>query len=201
MRKRILATDIIIESAGKVVLVKRAGKPSKGSWCLPGGHVEYKERIEDAATREAKEETGLNIKLLHILGVYSDPNRDPRGGHAITTVFIAKPLSKIPKPGDDAEEAKWIKLEGLPLKDLAFDHGKILKDYVKSTATPLVRDQRHPLRYDGIIAVVSSDKYNLSEKFRISLIFMNLTSRIPSAYSATDQSQTDGILQYKMEKN
>ena len=81
--------DTIIQRDSRILLVKRKNDPFKGYLVLPGGFVNEGERVEDAAKREVKEETSLNIELLDILGVYSDPTRDPRG-HMMSTVFIAK---------------------------------------------------------------------------------------------------------------
>lgn len=119
--------DIIIETGNGIVLVERKKAPF--GWAIPGGFVDYGECIEDAAIREAKEETGLDIELISLLGVYSNPERDPRM-HTISTVFIAKADGE-PTAGDDAKSAMIFSLDRLP-HDLAFDHGKILKDYIKA---------------------------------------------------------------------
>jgi 8-oxo-dGTP diphosphatase len=124
-RKNPLPTvDIIIECGGGVVLISRRNPPH--GWALPGGFVDYGEGLETAAIREAKEETGLDIRILRQFHTYSDPNRDPRG-HTITTVYIAE-ADGIPKAGDDAGEASVFREGGMP-EPLAFDHGKILADY------------------------------------------------------------------------
>ena len=83
--------DIIIQRDPQILLVKRKKEPFRGLFALPGGFVNEGERVEDAAKREAKEETSLDIELVDILGVYSDPNRDPRG-HIMSTVFVGKIL-------------------------------------------------------------------------------------------------------------
>ncbi len=129
-RKAPLASvEIIIQKDGKIVLIKREGPPFKGKWKLPGGMVEYGQTVEDAAVFEAKEETSLEVELIDILGVYSDPNRDPRF-HSLATVFIAKPLNGTLK-GDMVEttDAKWVAVDKLDTGDMGFDHGKILSDY------------------------------------------------------------------------
>ncbi len=122
--------DIIIETSGGIVLIRRKNPPY--GWAIPGGFVDYGESVEHAAVREAKEETGLDVKLTGLLGVYSDPARDPRF-HTISTVFIAK-AEGIPVGLDDAAEAQIFTLDALP-EPLAFDHAKILGDYsaVKSS--------------------------------------------------------------------
>lgn len=122
--------DIIIEKDGKIALVKRKKEPFKDKLAIPGGFVEYNETVEHAAVREAEEETGLKVELKEILGVYSIPTRDPRK-HTITTAFVAKPLSGKLKADTDAEEVNWYSLKKIDFQKLAFDHGKILKDYIK----------------------------------------------------------------------
>jgi ADP-ribose pyrophosphatase YjhB (NUDIX family) len=122
--------DVIIESNDKIVLIKRGTEPFKGMIAIPGGHMELGETIENAAKREAKEETSLDIELIDILGVYSDPKRDPRK-HSIATVFIGKPIKGGLKPGSDAKKALWVDINEINLHELAFDHKKILTDYFK----------------------------------------------------------------------
>ena len=119
--------DIAATDGKRVVLVKRGRDPFKGSWVLPGGFVEYGETVEDAARREMLEETGIQVELIDVLGVYSEPNRDPRG-HQISTVFVGRPLSNELKAGDDAEEAAWRDLDSIKHGDLAFDHDQIVSD-------------------------------------------------------------------------
>jgi len=123
-------TDVIIEKDNKIILITRAGKTERGKLALPGGHVEIGERVEDAAVREVKEETGLKVRLSDILGVYSDPKRDPRG-HYVSTVFIAEIASGKLKANSDASKAKFYNPLKLKEKDVAFDHFKILRDYLK----------------------------------------------------------------------
>lgn len=119
--------DIAITDGKRVVLVKRKNDPFKGRWTLPGGFVDYRETVEAAAIREAEEETTIKVELQAILGVYSDPDRDPRG-HNITTVFVAKPSEGTPRGSDDAAEAEWRSINSLQPGDLAFDHDLILSD-------------------------------------------------------------------------
>ncbi|NPA15589.1 MAG: NUDIX hydrolase [Deferribacteres bacterium] len=116
--------DVIIETPKGIVLIKRKNPPY--GWALPGGFVDYGETLEEAAVREAKEETGLDVELIRQFHAYSDPNRDPRQ-HTITVVFIAK-AEGTPVAGDDAKEVGVFTRENLP-RPLAFDHGKILEDY------------------------------------------------------------------------
>ena len=120
--------DTIIElEDDRIVLIYRKNPPH--GWAIPGGFVDYGETLEEAAVREAKEETSLDIELVGLLGCYSDPNRDPRF-HTITTVFVAKAKGE-PKGQDDAKIAKAFKIEEIPWDELVFDHAKILKDYLK----------------------------------------------------------------------
>ena len=121
---KITADAVIIEN-GKILLIKRKGEPFKGGWALPGGHVEYGERVEDAMVREAKEETGLDVEPDKIVGVYSDPERDPRG-HYITIAYLVRIKRGKTKAGDDAAETWWWPLDDLP--EMAFDHGNIIQD-------------------------------------------------------------------------
>ena len=125
----LLTVDIIIELEGKgVVLIKRKNPPF--GWALPGGFVDYGETLEEAAVREALEETSLQVELTRQFHAYSDPQRDPRG-HTITVVFTAK-ASGEPKAADDAREVGVFQADALP-SPLAFDHRQILTDYFSRT--------------------------------------------------------------------
>ena len=125
-RNPLPTVDIIIEINEGVVLIKRKNPPE--GWALPGGFVDYGESLENAAIREAKEETGLDIRIIRQFHTYSDPSRDPRH-HTISTVFIAK-ANGLPVAGDDAANAKIFNKFNLPEK-IAFDHRNILEDYFK----------------------------------------------------------------------
>lgn len=121
--------DIIIEigsgDAGEgIVLIRRKNKPH--GWAIPGGFVDYGESLEEAAVREATEETGLDVRFQRQFHTYSDPKRDPRF-HAISTVYIAQGQG-IPEPKDDAQEVGIFRRDTLP-EDIVFDHRKILEDY------------------------------------------------------------------------
>jgi 8-oxo-dGTP diphosphatase len=116
--------DIIIELNGCIVLIERKNPPH--GWALPGGFVDYGESLEDAARREAREETSLEIFDLRLLGCYSDPSRDARM-HTISTVFMAQG-SGIPRAADDAANLALFTLFELPAT-LCFDHARILADY------------------------------------------------------------------------
>ncbi len=115
--------DIIIETRGGIVLIERKNPPH--GWALPGGFVDYGESLEEAARREALEETGLTVRLLRQLHTYSDPRRDPRQ-HTISTVFVAAADGE-PTAGDDAARAAVFNHHNLP--PLVFDHAHILRDY------------------------------------------------------------------------
>jgi 8-oxo-dGTP diphosphatase len=118
--------DCIIEQPGeRIVLIRRKNPPL--GWALPGGFVDQGEKLHDACVREAKEETGLNVELSEQFFTYSDPARDPRM-HTLSTVYIGW-ADGAPKGSDDAAEARAFGLNELP-KDLCFDHGTILADYV-----------------------------------------------------------------------
>ncbi|MFN3567873.1 MAG: inositol monophosphatase family protein, partial [Caldimicrobium sp.] len=127
-RNPIPAVDIIIEYQGGIVLIERKNPPY--GWALPGGFIEYGERAEEAAIREAKEETNLEIKIKTLLGCYSDPRRDPRF-HTLSVVFVAEGKGTL-QGKDDAKKAQVFSLEDIPWQELAFDHSKILKDYIKA---------------------------------------------------------------------
>lgn len=124
LRNPFPTVDIIIEYNGGIILIKRKNPPE--GWALPGGFVGYGESLESAATREAKEETGLDIELLRQFHTYSDPKRDPRH-HTITTVFIAKSRGRA-VAGDDAKEIGIFSKDNLPAQ-IAFDHRDILNNY------------------------------------------------------------------------
>jgi ADP-ribose pyrophosphatase YjhB (NUDIX family) len=122
-RNPLPTVDIIIETAGGIVLIERKNEPL--GWALPGGFVDYGESLEQAAVREALEETNLHVRLVRQLKTYSDPDRDPRH-HTISTVFIAT-SDGIPRAGDDAGNTGIFTDQNLP--SLAFDHARILADY------------------------------------------------------------------------
>ncbi|MBN2372166.1 NUDIX hydrolase [bacterium] len=123
-----VTVDIIIETKVGVVLINRKNFPY--GWAIPGGFVDYGETLEEAAVREAKEETGLDVKLVRQFHTYSDPSRDPRH-HTVSTVFIAK-ADGMPVGADDALEARTYKDKDSLPDEIAFDHRNILMEYFSS---------------------------------------------------------------------
>ena len=120
----LLTVDIIIKVQNGIVLIERRNPPH--GWALPGGFVDYGETVEQAAVREAREETSLDVILEEQFHTYSDPRRDPRH-HTVSTVFIAR-SSGIPKAADDAKNLAVFHQDNLPVP-LVFDHEKILADF------------------------------------------------------------------------
>lgn len=123
-----LTVDGIILKNNRILLIKRRNPPFKGKWAFPGGFVEYGEKTEDAVIREVLEETGLETKIKDLIGVYSDPNRDPRG-HTVSVVYLLDVCAGFLNGADDAYEAKFFDLDKLP--ELAFDHEIIVKDVLR----------------------------------------------------------------------
>jgi len=139
----LLAVDAIIELIDKpgrpIVLIERKNPPH--GWAIPGGFMDVGERIETAAIREAKEEVSLDVQLLALLGMYSDPERDPRG-HTVTAVYVAEAHGE-PIAADDAKTAAIYDIDNLPA-ELVFDHCQVLKNYINfrknGVVTPLYNE-------------------------------------------------------------
>lgn len=128
-----LMVDVVIpDGEGRVLLIRRGSDPFEGSWALPGGFVDVGETVEDAAIREAKEETGLDVEILRLVGVYSRPNRDPRG-HNVSVAFLAR-AGGDPSAASDAAEAAFLDPSST---DLAFDHEIIISDALAAGAAPV----------------------------------------------------------------
>lgn len=120
-----ITVDGVVVRDGKILLIKRGNPPYKGCWALPGGFVEYGETTENAVVREVEEETGLICRIVKVVGVYSAPDRDPRG-HTISVAYLMKVEKGTVQAGDDASTAFWWDIDELP--DIAFDHQKIIED-------------------------------------------------------------------------
>ena len=120
--------DALIIENEKIVLIKRGTEPFRGKWALPGGFVDSGETAEGACVREAKEETGLEVKVEKLVGVFSEPGRDPERGTIAVAYFCSMGGGEL-KGGDDAQKAEWFPLEELP--ELAFDHKKIIEKLEK----------------------------------------------------------------------
>jgi 8-oxo-dGTP diphosphatase len=123
-----LAVDGVIIKEDRILLIKRKNEPYKDKWAIPGGFVEYGETTENAVLREIKEETGLEAVIDRLVGVYSDPRRDPRK-HVVSITYLLKEVKGKEEGGDDAKEAKWWDVNKLP--ELAFDHKYIINDALK----------------------------------------------------------------------
>ena len=124
-RRPALTVDGVLFEDHSILLIKRKHGPFQGTWALPGGFVEYGEKTEDAVIREVYEETNVRTKILSLIGVFSDPHRDPRG-HTITVVYLIDRIGGDLDAGDDASNVKFFKMNELPT--LAFDHAAIIKD-------------------------------------------------------------------------
>jgi len=122
-----VTVDAIIEVESGVVLIERSNPPL--GFALPGGFVDYGESLEEAVVREAREETGLELKDLEQFHTYSDPRRDPRF-HTITTVFHAR-AEGAPRAGDDAAAARVVPVSEIPGLSFAFDHRQVLLEWAK----------------------------------------------------------------------
>ena len=125
-----IAADIIAEIGNRIVLIERKNFPE--GWAIPGGFVDFGETVEQAALREAKEEISLEVEIRALLGIYSRPDRDPRG-QTITAVYLAR-ASGTPVAADDAKNVGLFDPRKPP-SPLAFDHAEILRDYVRFIET------------------------------------------------------------------
>ena len=126
----VTADIFIFDDDFNFILIKRGNDPFKDCWALPGGFVEYGESVENAAIREAKEETSIDVELQDLVNVYSEPDRDPRG-HTITVAYTAKGNFNNRKADDDACDIAIFSAEKLDEIKIAFDHEKIIKDCLK----------------------------------------------------------------------
>lgn len=124
-----VTADLVILAGSRenreILLIQRDHDPFAGTWALPGGFVDENEDLPDAARRELKEETGVDVDELRQVGAFGKPGRDPRG-HVITVAYVVElPDKPGALPGDDAREVAWYPLEDLP--EMAFDHADILR--------------------------------------------------------------------------
>ncbi len=123
---RRIAIDALIIRDNNILLIKRAVEPFKDYWALPGGGIEFDETVEEALQNEILEETGLQMLSSKFVNIYTDPKRDPK--QVITLSYYVE-VEGEPKAGDDAKAFQWFALNDLP--ELAFDHKKIIEDYLK----------------------------------------------------------------------
>jgi 8-oxo-dGTP diphosphatase len=117
----------VLDRRGRVLLVRRGRPPFKGRWALPGGFCEPGETTEAACAREVEEETGIRARIGPVLGVYSDPKRDPRGP-TVSVLYDATPVGGTVRGGDDAADARWFSRKELRGLELAFDHTRIVRE-------------------------------------------------------------------------
>jgi len=126
--KSVVTTDGVVIDGGKVLLIERDRPPFEGSFALPGGFLDYDERGEDGVVREVREETGLETRVVDVVGIYSDPGRDPRH-HTVTLAYLLERTGGTLEPGDDAADAGFYPLDDLP--EMAFDHAGIIGDALR----------------------------------------------------------------------
>ena len=116
---------LIPDGNGDILIIRRGHEPFQGMWCFPGGMVDPGETVSDAAIREVREETGLEVTLDRVLGIYSATGRDPRG-HFISIAFVAHPCHTAPKITEEA--TAWTRKDPRGTVEMAFDHARILAD-------------------------------------------------------------------------
>lgn len=120
---------LLISPSKRVLLIKRDREPFKDCWAIPGGFVELDEDTQTACLRELFEETGLRGEIVGLVGIYDDPNRDPR--HSVCICYLVKSDSETITAGDDARQVAWFPLDNLP--KLAFDHAQIIRECQKKS--------------------------------------------------------------------
>ncbi len=128
MQKRALAVDTVIVKGNKILLVRRRYPPFRGYWALPGGFVEKGETMKQAAVREAREETGLEIRPVNMIGVYDDPKRDPRG--TVSAAYLCDVAGGKIRTSQETSGIRFFGFDEIPDK-LAADHSKIIHDTLK----------------------------------------------------------------------
>ena len=139
-----MAVDAVVLHRGKLVLVRRGKEPFKGQYALPGGFLEFGERLEDGVEREVAEETGLLAEVERLLGVYGNPGRDPRG-HTISVAYVLSSFGGRLKAATDAAAVALVEFKAVPR--LAFDHDKIVEDFVNNLTSSGRRASKSPLRH------------------------------------------------------
>jgi 8-oxo-dGTP diphosphatase len=122
------ADSVVFDKAGRLLLIRRKNPPFQGQYALPGGFVDYGERMEDAALRELREETGIEGRIVRLVGVYSRPDRDPRG-HCVSVAYLIEADRYEAVAGDDAASAEFV--ENYRSERLAFDHDEIVADALR----------------------------------------------------------------------
>ena len=126
---RLTVDSLTRDDGGRLLLVRRGQPPFEGRWALPGGFVETGETTEEACIRETREETGIEVEVEGLGGVYSRPDRDPRG-HTVSVVYRCRAVGGEAKGGDDAAEARWFAPDELARLAFAFDHAEIVGSHV-----------------------------------------------------------------------
>jgi 8-oxo-dGTP diphosphatase len=119
---------VIVDAEGRILFIRRQNPPFKGKLALPGGFVDIGETVENAARREVMEETGVAVRKISLVGIYSEPRRDPRG-HTCSVAYLARVGKPKAVAGDDAAATVWLK--SVRGKKLAFDHAKIVADALR----------------------------------------------------------------------
>jgi len=127
--KPMASSDSVVIHNSEILLVKRAAKPFKGFWTLPGGLMDSGETIEHTAVREVLEETGAKVKIMRMVGVYSGPKRDPRGT-SLSVVFLMKFIKFSGVPDEEVSEVRFFPINKIPPR-IGFDHMNIIKDALK----------------------------------------------------------------------
>lgn len=124
----IVSDCVVIDANNKILMIRRGNPPFKGKLALPGGFVDVGETVEEGCRRELREETGIEAGTLKLIGVYSDPKRDPRG-HVVSIAYLTKVGDVTATAGDDAAAIEWV--SDISNLELAFDHRTIIEDALR----------------------------------------------------------------------
>ena len=125
-----LVVHVVAERGGRVLLMRRAIEPRLGAWTMPGGFMEIDESVEECAVREALEETGVTVRLLELVGVYSKPA--PEGPGVVSIVYRGRVTGGRPNAGREALEVRWFRPEEIPWEELAYDTTRwALRDWLQ----------------------------------------------------------------------